>query len=262
MNDQPALDVVLPAGGMLAGELADATGVRVKALLPLGPDTLLGRTLALLRQVPGLGRLVVVGPPELLAHSSAAAADALVPAGESGPENIQRGLAFLREGLSWQPGERALVVATDLPFLQPGDIAELLARCPAGAALAAPVHTRPQFEAAFPGSPIEYVRLRDAEWTMGCGFVVAPAALAVAQPHLDRIFAARKNQLHMARLLGPVFVARFLLHALALADIERRCTSLLQVPVAAVQGCSPRLAYDIDDLGDWNYATSHYADGR
>lgn len=262
MSDRPALDVVLPAGGMLEGEFAAATGVRVKALLPLGAGTVLSRTLAVLRQVPGLGRLVVVGPPELLEHPSTAGADGLVPAGATGPENIQRGLAFLRDGASWQPAERALVVATDLPFLQPEDLTDLLARCPEGATLAAPVHTRPQFEARFPDSPIVYVRLRDAEWTMGCGFVVSPAALLVAQPHLDRIFVARKSQLGMARLLGPVFIARFLLHALTLADVERRCAALMGVPVAAVQGCSPRLAYDIDDLGDWDYVTKHYADGR
>lgn len=260
------MDVVLPAGGRLTDEMARATGVTVKALLRVDGETLLERTLSLLRQVPGLDRLVVVGPREIAGRPEAALADACLPEGETGPENLLRGLAHLGEQRAgeggWGPDDEVLVLATDLPYLRAADFAELLEARSPDAGVTAPIHTRAQFEAEFPDCRIQYVPLRDGYWTLGSVLVMRPAAIMAARPRLESVFAARKSNLAMARVLGPLFVLRFLLRALAVPDLERRCEALLGVKVAAVRGCSPRLAYDIDDMGDWDYLLRHPAVGR
>ena len=250
------LDAILPAGGRISGEFASEAGAEVKALISLGGQTVLERTIATLRATPGVERIVVIGPREVAEHPASSAADATLPEGDSGPENIFRGLGWLRAHLHGRLPQRVLILTTDLPFLTAQAISGFLAACPEQADLCVPVITRGQFEQRFPGSTNFYVRLHDGVWTIGCAFLVHPAALVLNRGYLDSVFAARKSQLAMARLLGPVFVFRYLMHLLTVEHIEQRCTQLLGCRGAAVRGCSPELAYDIDEPAHYRYAVN------
>src|SRR5207244_12927664 len=95
------------------------------------------------------------------------------------------------------------------------------------------------FDERFPGTTSEFVRLRDGEWTMGCAFLVNPAAAVAHRIHIERVFDARKSQLAMARLLGPLFIARFVTRRLEIAHIEARCSQILGCAGAAVPDCDP-----------------------
>jgi len=86
---------------------------------------------------------------------------------------------------------------------------------------------------------------------MGCAFLVRPEALERNRETINKTFLARKSQIGMARLLGPLFVARFLTHRLTVADIERRCLSLLGCSGRGIRGCAPELAMDIDGPEDY-----------
>jgi hypothetical protein len=61
----------------------------------------------------------------------------------------------------------------------------------------------------------------------------------------------------MAKLLGPVFVCKFLMKQLTIADLERKITSLLRCSGKAILDSPPELAYDIDDEEDYIYAKEH-----
>jgi hypothetical protein len=247
-----SIDVVLPAGGRLKGAFATEAGAEVKALISLGGETVLARTLRVLRETGRVRRLVVIAP----AGVSDPGADVVLPEAATGPDNILLGLRWLQE----QEGgasERVLLLTTDLPFLTPRALTDFLDACPAHLDLCAPLVSRAAFEARFPGHDIEFVRLRDGEWTLGCAYLLDPAAIIANQSHIARVFAARKSQLRMARLLGPGFILRFLLRRLAVPDIADRAAQILGCSMAAVPDSPPELAFDIDRPSEYRYARAH-----
>jgi len=253
------VDAVLPAAGRIAGAFAAEAGAEVKALIRLGGATVLERTLATLRAAGGVGRIVVIAPREVQGHPAARGADAVLEERDSGPSNILLGLEWLREAGGGALPERALVVTTDLPFLTPEVVNRFLASCRPEADLSVPLVRREEFEARFPGHAMQYVRLREGEWTMGCAFLVNPAVFLANRAHLERAFAARKSKLKMARLLGLSFILRFLARRLTVADIEARCLAMLGCTGGGITGSPPELAFDIDGPREYRYAAEQFA---
>lgn len=250
------LDVILPAGGRISGEFAAETGVSAKALISIHGATVLERTLDAVRETGRVRRAVVIGPREVADHPSSRSADAMLPeGGNSGPANILRGIEWLREQGS--SADRVLVVTTDLPFLTSDAIVAFVDSCPADADLCAPLVSKGEFEARFPGSANQYVALTDGDWTMGCGFLVNPEAMIANRHHLERAFAARKSQVGMARLLGLGFILRFLTHRLSVAHIEARCAGMLGCSAKGVAGSAPELAFDMDTTAEYRYAAQY-----
>jgi GTP:adenosylcobinamide-phosphate guanylyltransferase len=240
------VDAILPAGGRIAGEFAKEAGAEIKALIALDGRTVLERTLETLRATGRVERAVVIGPEELNGHPAARAADAVLPEGASGIDNLFHGIEWLRTHNGGQHAERVLVVTTDLPFLTPEAICGFLDACPPHAAVCLPVIRREEFEARFPDSRSDFVRLRDGEWTMGCAFLVDPAKLTENRCCLERVFQARKSQIGMLRLLGLPFILRWLTKRLTVDHVEARCAQILRCMGAAVRGGAPELAFDID----------------
>ena len=262
------IDVILPAGGRIRGEFAGEAGTEVKALIQLGGQSVLERTVAALRATGRIRRIVAVGPDSVretaLSFAAGARMDAALPEGDTGPENIFRALDWLRANAAAGAGSfdsrRVLIVTTDLPFLTPEALSGFLRACPPDGDICLPVISREAFQTRFPASLNTYVPLRDGHWTVGCVFLVNAGALERSRGPLENIFAARKSQLRMARLLGPIFVLRFLLRRLSVLDIERRCGRILGCAGAAVRDCAPELAFDIDLPGDYRYAVEWLED--
>jgi 2-C-methyl-D-erythritol 4-phosphate cytidylyltransferase len=256
------VDVILPAGGRIGGDFAAETATEIKALLQIGEQTILERTLGALRALDQVGRIVVIGPHELTDHAAAQAADAVLPEAESGPANILRGIEWLHRSNGEQHAERVLIVTTDLPFLTSEAITEFLEYCPHHADICVPVVTRGDIESRFAHKKGVYIPLRDGVWTIGNAFLVNPVALLQNRAHIDRIFAARKSGRKMALLLGPGLIARFLCRRVMVADVVRRCEYILGCSGAAIYNCAPELAFDIDLPEEYRYAIQHMAESH
>jgi CTP:molybdopterin cytidylyltransferase MocA len=243
------VDVVLPAGGRIGDGPA---GTEVKALLPIGGVPLLTRTLLALRATGRAGLIAVIGPPEVAPHA-ASLADVVLPESDSGAANILRGMEWVQAANSGAAA-RLLVLTTDLPFLTPEAIRGFLDACPPDRDICVPVLERKELRARFPGHHGRFVPLRDGAWAIGCAFLVNPEAMTGNQHLIRRVFAARRSQLGMARLLGPGFTVRFLARRLTLPQIEAKCLTMLGCSGAAVRGCAPELGFDIDYPADYAYA--------
>jgi CTP:molybdopterin cytidylyltransferase MocA len=243
------VDVVLPAGGRIGDGRA---GTEVKALLPIGGVPLLTHTLLALRATGRAGRIAVVGPAEVAPHA-ASLADAVLPESDSGAANILRGLDWV-QAANGSTADRLLVLTTDLPFLTPEAIRGFLDACPTDRDICVPVLERRELCARFPGHHGRFVPLRDGAWAIGCAFLVNPEAVTRNQHLVRRVFAARRSQLGMARLLGPGFILRFLTRQLTLPAIEAKCLAMLGCTGAAVRNCAPELGFDIDYPADYAYA--------
>jgi CTP:molybdopterin cytidylyltransferase MocA len=250
----PSIDAVVPAAGRIDGEFAGSAGSEIKALIALDGRTVLEHTLRALHATSRINRIVVVGPRGACAAGTGGLADAVLDEGATGIENVYRGLDWLRDNANGGVPRRILILTSDLPYLTPEAITGLLNATSHTADISVPVIERCAFDARFPGAAREFVRLRDGEWTIGCGFVADPDALQSVRPHVERIFDARKSQVRMARLLGLPFVLRFATHRATVADVVARCSAILGTRGEAVRGCAPELAFDIDGEEDWRYA--------
>lgn len=248
-------DAILPAGGTLDPELAAQVGAQNKALIPIGGQTVLRRTIEALRGTGRVNRIVLVGTDEVRNHPDAALATDLVTSGTSGPDTIFRGLKHLA-ALPDAPSQ-VLIVTADLPFLTPEIIRSFLEKCPPEAEVCVPLATKEEYQARFPGSGATFIPLKDNAWTAGCAYVMNVAAFTRALPDLERLFLVRKSKIGMIRLLGAKFLFKYLTKTLVLQDVESKIVSLLGCSGRAILSSPPELAFDIDDLEDYQDALKH-----
>lgn len=235
--------------------MAARTGVTIKALTVLGEMPLLTRVVSALRRCPQIGVIVVVGPKdEIEAVACNAGADIILEEGETGPQNVLQGFSAVSANL----GEgRVLVAASDLPWLNPAAITSLIASTQTSDAdIVFPVISRAEYERVFPTAPNVWTPLREGEFTGGSVLLMRPAAIERNRALIERVFAARKSQWQMARLLGLSFALRFKLGRLSIPQAEARASFLTGCRCLALRGAAPYLAADVDDAADYEWAES------
>lgn len=247
------MDAVVMAAGRLPAPLAVRYGTAIKALVPIGETTPLQSILAALRASHPVDRILVVGPEEL--RVAASAADAFVSERPTGEENALAGLSEVRS-------RRALLCASDLPFVEAHHVTDFLDRIAPAADVAYPIFQRDEFLAVFPGGRSRFARVAGKEWTGG-SLCALTTALALRNATLIRkAFRARKNPLSLAALFGARVVTRFVAGSLTLDDLERRLSSITGGTAQAVRHAHPALAMDCDDGADLEYACTHRAAHR
>jgi CTP:molybdopterin cytidylyltransferase MocA len=251
----PTYDAILPAGGKIDAEFAKVVGTEYKALILIDGKTVLGRTIEALQTTGIIRNTIVIGPDEVLLSDDGQKATYKLPPGETGPDNIFRGLEqLLKEP---EPPEKVLIVTTDLPFLSPAAILDFVNRCPNDRDICVPLIRERDFMERYPGIGATFVKLKDDAWTTGNVFMMDVKALQKAKPHIERVFENRKSKAGMARLLGPVFLLKYLTKRLTLVDIEAKILTMLGCSGAAITKSDPALHFDIDFLDDYEYAVKH-----
>lgn len=248
-------DVILPAGGTLPEDFASKVGTNRKALIQIHGQTVLKRTLLALKESGLCARIAVIGSSEVLNHPDAQIADLLLEETETGPGNILKGLDEL--GKSPEKTQRVMIVTCDLPFLTADSIREFERLSPKNKDISVPLIRAKSYEEQFPGTKATYATLKAESLTTGCLYIIESNALRAARPHIERVFENRKSIFGMAKLLGLVFVVKYITKALTVGDVEKKIESILGCSGAAVHGSPPELAFDIDYLEDYEYAVQH-----
>jgi GTP:adenosylcobinamide-phosphate guanylyltransferase len=258
-NRDTGIPAFVTAGGRLSPPMAEATGTTIKALVPLGGETLLARVIGALRRTESIGRIIVIGPKaEIEKTARHAGADDVLQEGTTGPENLNIGLSAYRDFL----GDRRIVfAASDLPYLHEDAVSGLLKRTSddTTADIVFPVIHRADYEAQFPDSPNEWARLAGKEYTGGSVMLLRPAAIERNRAMIERVFAARKSQWDMARLLGLGFALKFKMGALTIPAAEERASQLTGCRCRALMESDPRLAADVDTIDDLQYAQKRFS---
>ncbi len=247
------LDVVIPAGGTIDADFAGRIGSPYRALAPLGPDgtPVLQNVVNALRSSGKFGQIVCVAPDAVqqIIHG----VDHWLPTGDSGPQNILAGLRSL------PPETTALVCTSDLPLMTPEAVTHFVSALTPDAAVSVGLVRAEVYNTAYPDAPPStFVELCDiGPVTLAGLFAVRPAALFHQQALLDALFGARKSQLRMAGILGPRLLLAWATRRLTLSALTARAETLLNAPVQVVDHTAPALAYDMDTVDDYTYATQH-----
>jgi GTP:adenosylcobinamide-phosphate guanylyltransferase len=244
-------DAILPAGGTISPEFAAVVGTNVKALIKFDGRSILSSTLEAVKGTQEIGRTVVIGG-DAVQTAAKDLADIVLPETNSGPENILAGLRYLLTVPD--PPAKVMVVTTDLPFLTSEILNRFISQCPPDREISVPLVNRSDWDARFPDSTATFATLKDGRWTTGCAYLIDVTALQRSMPHIERVFEYRKSVLKLARLLGPKFLFKFLTKTLTVPDVEEKIQSMLGCSGAAIRNAPTELAYDIDDLEDYEYA--------
>lgn len=238
------------AGRRNAGRLRSLGDAESEAMVPLLGRPMLAYVLDALGAAQAVGRVVVLAAAADAAGLATACGAQVVPAGGSLVESLRAGLGAVRAG-----GEPVLVVAGDAPLLTGAAVDEFVAQARAtGAEVAWAVVPREAYERELPGSRRTFVRTRDGAFTGGCLFLVRPTAVEPALGLLEAFYAARKQPLRLARLLGADVLVRLVLGRLRLADVERRVGRLAGFEGRAVITARAEVGFDVDTPEDAAYA--------
>ena len=241
-------DAAILAAGRLSDREAERAGVRIKALVQVGESTPLAAVIAALRAARAVNRVIVVGPAEL--RSASNGVDEWVDERATGEENV---LAGLRAATT----RRAIVSASDVPFVRAEYIDDFLSRVPSDADFAYPVYERAEFLRMFPHGRSRFARIRTGCFTGGSLCLMNVAVALRNHAMIRRAFAARRSQLAMASLLGADCVIRHVAGRLEIGHIEQRLGRLTGGRAVAVRGAHPALAMDCDSAEDIEYVRSN-----
>lgn len=240
------MNAVITAGGRVDGDFARAIGVSVKALAPFVHSTLLERTIRAAREA-GIENVAVVGGPEVRAAVSDVRT---IDEAQSGAENLRLALR------AWEPGTRLLYLTSDMPYISAGVLRAFIDASPADA-LALPLTEWNDFERRFPGAPPYGISLAGERVVNGGAFLIPPGGAPRVEALAMQFFDARKSPLRMARLTGAAFLLQFLMRRLSVTRLQEHAQRLLRIPACAIRNAPPELAYDVDELAEYEYAVAH-----
>ena len=255
------VDAVVLAGGKNSDEMRAATGVENRALVALGPQTMLDYVVAALRGSACLGRIFVVGDvPDTMSYQR------LEP-GATMVDNLFAGLRASEQSSDISPGSEqarpVLAVTSDIPFLTPAAVDDFVERAVAtGADVCYPIIPIGVCRARFPQMRRTTLKVREGTFTGGNLMLLGPSAVQTHRETILRAYAARKRPLQLGGMLGWGLLARIAL-AQALAPgllsvprLEAAVSRLLGCRAAAVTTEFAEIGTDVDKPDDVTAARS------
>ncbi len=254
------IDAVLPAGGRVNAEFASAAGNDIKALIQIGGSSILERTIRALRASKCIGRIVVVGPDQVKAISTNAGGDSVLAEHATGSANIMAGIEWL--AAQENPAARVIVVTTDMPFITPTSVEQYLRLCPSNCDICVPVVEREPFEKIYPELIRTDSRLADGWFRLGGMFLLNPQTMIRGRSHFEQVFAARKSNLKLAKLIGLPTALRYVTRRLSSEHIVQRASQILNCTGAVVKGAEvpTEIGFDIDLLEEYQYARNRFGE--
>lgn len=171
--------------------------------------------------------------------------DKLVVSDGSFMDNVLAGLE------SFKVDRPVLLVTGDLPLLQPRDVDEFVRASLATAAdMTYPVIRKEDVLVQCPGAERTYVRLAVGYVTGGNMAVLNPALVRRNKELGERLFAARKSPIAMARVLGLRFVVRLVGGRLTVPELEEKLGELIDGVGCAVFTKRAAIGMDVDKPSD------------
>lgn len=238
------VDVVILAGAPAGEELSPESAGMSRAMIRIGDKTMLQWVVDALKGSGAVGRVVAVG--EVCADGL----DQVIESGGSMVENIRLGVSSLEDA------ERVLVVCGDIPMLTPKAVDDFIERAKKlDVDLAFPIIPRSHCETRYPGIKRTYLTTGDGVFTGGNLMLVRPEFIEQNWQAIAGAYAARKQVVKLARMIGLGMLARVMLSRvcpgiLRISMIEQTVSRMLNARVGAVVSAYPEIGEDVDKPSD------------
>lgn len=240
------IDALVLAGSPNNGSLRACSTASYEALITIGGKLMVEYVITALRACTSVNRIVIVGPREQLArHFQGDERIILADHGQELTENVLRGLEQL-------PGaSRVLLVASDIPLITTQALEDFIQQCQQEKAdLCYPIVPREVVEKRYAQSNRTYVTLKDGIFTGGNIFMFDPGIVGECIPKGQKLVAARKSPLKLCRLVGFMFLIRFVMKSVSLQEAQKKVSRLLGVRGRAVISMYPEVGVDVDKPSD------------
>lgn len=232
--------------------VADAAGLRWKALAPVAGQPMLQRVLLTLLACPSVGPIAVAAPhPDLLeglaplAPALAEGRITLLPTASGPAGSVAAGWESLGRPCP------TLVTTADHPLLTPALVEDFCARALAGGGdIAAALVPATAIRAAFPESRRTYLRFREESYSGANLFALLTPRAADAVDFWSRVEQDRKRPWRIARRGGLAALAAYLLRRLTLEGALRRLSAAAGAEGRAVVLPEAWAAVDVDKPDD------------
>lgn len=232
------VDAVVLGGG--DGAVIDPA-CRFKGLLSIAGRPMIEWVVDALRSSETVGCIAVVVPTAEDLGPWVDKVDKLVVSDGSFMDNVSRGVA------SFRVDRPVLVTTGDLPTLTAEAVDEFVeASLMSGAEVTAPLISKQDMLAQFPGAKRTFVKLATGEYTVGNMTLVVPRLVEGNRSVGQRLFESRKSPAAMVRILGFRFVLRFLTGRLDPADVALKLQDIFGGTAAAIVTSAGSIGADVD----------------
>ena len=241
----PKLDCVVLAGGVpRPGEPLHAeTAGAPKALLDVAGRPLAQWVLDALAAAEGLGRVLLVGPPELEVLEYAGEL-VHVPSAGGLVDNLYAGIDRL---LELDPAvERAAYCWSDIPLVTGPMLDLFLAGTVGWVDVEAGLVDRADLEERFPEVKETWLWFREGAFVAADFGVFRPRMAAAMRQQLEALAPRRKSPIAQAWQVGPGLLLAYLLGRLSLRGLEERIERRYAIQARIQRVADPELGLDVD----------------
>lgn len=253
------VDAVVLAGSINRIPLYPGNEPGRKALVEICGKPLLQYCLDTLHNAATVGRIVVVGAPDVLALAGQWDEVEGVPESQTLIENAWRGLQAGRT-------ERVLFCNPDQPLIRPEMVDDFVSRALRQDADVVSSWVRRESLGRYEDGEHKFADFKDGGYAHGNLFLVRRdfTHQEEIRKHLDRLYAARKSNLAFAWALGPKLFLRYFLssvtgHLPTLEETLRMAGEEFDVRLDGVISPYPEIALDIDEPEDYAEAVRFLA---
>ena len=232
------MEAVILAGGQIPPALAQLADAPERALIRVGDKTLLDCAIESLQSVPTITGIVCVTTPRALET---------LPANVRGVAAGELLSANLFAGIRATQSENVLIVTGDVPlatgrtwmqFLDGASVNRL--------EMAYAIVEKSRMESQFSGGKRTYAQLKEGTFTGGNAFLVPRKRLDTLETLIERAFAARKNPLALAQMLGMGLIFKALTKRLSIGEVELKISRMVDARAGAVIVPDAAIAFDVD----------------
>ena len=240
------IDALVLAGSLNDGALRECSSAKYEAMIDIKGKLMVEYVVDALKQCEQIGRIAIVGPKnELSKYFQDSAKEVLVEHGGHLYENVLRGVCEL-------PGaRRVLLVTSDIPLINRQAIENFLELCGSGQAdFYYPIVPKELVEKQFSTSKRTYVQLKEGAYTGGNVFLFNPGVVEECMPRGQKLVDARKSPIKLCRLVGILFLIKFLMKDISLHEAQKKISHLLGIRGRVVISSYPEVGVDVDKPSD------------
>jgi len=246
---QRKTDALVLAGGLNGEEMLRITGEKARCFIKMGKIPILEFVLTALRGSPYVGKITIVGNPEMLSPYKGKLVDEIIPEASNLQENFFNGLIAAGDT------DYLLVSSADIPLIS-ADIIDNLFKLFSReeSDIYYPIIPINVVDAKFPGGKRTVQKLKEGDFTGGNLFVLNPKSILKNRHKFDRLIEARKSKSEMIKLFGMGFVFKYLTKSLDIASLEAKASSILGSKTKAINCPHAEVGFDVDKPEDYKVA--------
>ncbi len=245
------MKTIILAGGKLKklSALYKETGIEKKALLPMGGKPMIRWVADALMGSKHVDGLAIVG----LKPGDFNTADYPVHYLENKGAMLDNALAGLQLIEKIAPNEeQCLLSSSDIPLITTEMVDEFVETCiDVDADIHYPLIERKIMESRFPESKRTFTRMRDGAFSGGDLFFIGRRSTKTNLELIRGLTTRRKNFLSQARLLGFVFIFRFLLGLMDITEGAKRVNEALGINGRVINYPRAEIGMDVDKLSQY-----------